>query len=132
MNLEKYIGVPFKKFGRSLVEGVDCYGLILNFYKDELGIDIPNFTRYDFNSKSISDQVYAALEDMFKPIKGEFPNIYDIGLLSFAGAPTHVVMYIGEQRILHIMIDEDSVVEKMDSPRLRGRWYGWYRKSSIL
>lgn len=132
MNLEKYIGVPFKKFGRNLVEGVDCYGLVLNYYRDELGVNLPNYSQYDFTTKAISAQVYEALSNMFYPIKEEMPQPFDIGLLSFAGAPTHVVMYIGEQRILHIMIDEDSVVEKMDSPRLRGRWYGWYRKSSIL
>jgi cell wall-associated NlpC family hydrolase len=129
MDINKYVGVNFRKFGRDMTEGVDCYGLILNFYRDELGIELPDFKDYKFDPKSISEKVYFALSDMFSPVKTEGPALYDLGLLSFAGAPTHVVMYIGDLKILHIMTGEESVIERMDSPRLRGRWYGWYRQN---
>ena len=35
-----YIGIPYKDKGRTF-NGCDCYGLLMLYYKKELGIEIP-------------------------------------------------------------------------------------------
>lgn len=39
MGYEKYLGIPFKHLGRDR-KGLDCYGLLILYYKEEFGIDI--------------------------------------------------------------------------------------------
>lgn len=38
----KYLNIPFKHLGRSF-EGVDCYGLIIIYAKNELGIELDDW-----------------------------------------------------------------------------------------
>lgn len=42
MKLDKFIGISFKDCGRDY-DGVDCWGLCKLFYRDFLGIDIPDY-----------------------------------------------------------------------------------------
>lgn len=39
--IDKYIGVPFLKKGRT-TKGLDCYGLVMSYYRDCLSIEIPD------------------------------------------------------------------------------------------
>lgn len=39
MDLSKYLGIPYLWDGRSF-EGVDCYGLLILFYREELGVEL--------------------------------------------------------------------------------------------
>lgn len=41
MKIDKFIGIPFVNKGRNY-NGCDCYGLVKLYYKDILGIDIPD------------------------------------------------------------------------------------------
>lgn len=39
--MEKYIGIPFIDKGKDF-NGCDCYGLLQLYYKEEMGIDVPD------------------------------------------------------------------------------------------
>lgn len=39
----KYLLIPYKHQGRTF-QGADCFGLLRLFYKEELSIDLPDFT----------------------------------------------------------------------------------------
>ena len=40
---EKYLGIPYKHLGRNREEGVDCYGIVLLYYKEVLGIELKDW-----------------------------------------------------------------------------------------
>lgn len=38
-----YLNIPFKHLGRSREEGLDCYGLLLLYYKEQFGIELKDW-----------------------------------------------------------------------------------------
>jgi cell wall-associated NlpC family hydrolase len=42
--LNRYIGTPHKTNGRTLEEGLDCWGLMCAVYREQRGIELPDFT----------------------------------------------------------------------------------------
>lgn len=60
IEINDLIGVPFKKGGRDLVSGVDCFGLLMECHK-RLGKDIP-----DHRSPEFHHEIAMALADRKK------------------------------------------------------------------
>lgn len=118
IDFNKYIGVPFLEHGRDLKTGVDCFGLCKAILKEEFGRDLPEWipgvgiVKYDEQWKD------------FRPVS--VPEVGSIGVFSFAGVQAHVGLYIGEERIIHVMPGETAVAEKIEGKRLKGRLNGWY------
>jgi len=120
----KYIGVKFSKFGRTLEGGVDCYGLAREIIKNEFGKELPVWNISDFTPEMMKAEI--SMQSMSHFRKVETPEPGDIGVFQFYGLPTHVGVFVGDNRIIHIMIDEYSVMERLDSHRLNNRLVGWY------
>lgn len=125
-NTIKYIKIPFKEKGRDFY-GCDCYGLVKLVYEKEYNIIIPDFIDYD---SSEDRESIKNLIDINKPllnaIKKEYPEYGDICVFNIFGFPSHFGIYIGEGIILHIMRGCESVCDKLNSPRLKGRLEGFY------
>lgn len=125
--MDKYIGIPFVLGGREYT-GCDCYGLVRLFYEDYFNIILPKYDLY----KQFDSILLYTLIDCNKSLLDfeqiDKPEFGDVGLYNFYGNPTHLTIYIGNDKILHIMRGTDSVIEKYNSPRLRGRFNGWYHK----
>lgn len=124
--MTEFIGIPYLEGGRDYT-GVDCWGLVLLFYRDFFGEDLVD----PANGKAVSQDEAARLMDVEKatiqaaPVP--VPEIGDIALMAFRGRPIHVGVYVGNGRLLHVMKGIDSVIESWESPRLRGRVRGYYR-----
>lgn len=125
--MDKYIGIPFALGGRT-EEGCDCYGLVRLFYKDYFNIELPEYNLYD----RFDNILLYTLIDTNIPLldfsKVEYPVYGDIGLFKFFGVPTHLGIFLKNDKVLHIMRGSDAVIERIDSHRLKGRFAGWYRK----
>jgi len=126
MNLDRYIGIPFKSHGRDF-NGVDCYGLVRLFLKNELSKDLPDFWEYNEAndlvsvSRLVTENVPLVLAD-----KKESPDIGDIVLYKFRGFTSHVAVYVGRGRVLHVLKGINSCCVPMEHGILRGRVYGIY------
>lgn len=125
MDINRYIGIPFKIHGRDF-DGVDCYGLVWLFYKNELGIELPMFLGYEEKLESYQNKIEES-RPLLNVVEVEKPNTADIGLFHYRGLLSHVGLYIEKNKILHILKKTHSVIIKIDHPTIRGRIEGWYR-----
>ena len=99
MNYDKYIGLPYLDNGRTEA-GVDCWGLARIFYKDELGIELPSYAEeYIGGSDPAIVEAVALYEDNWE--SSSTPVVGDLCLFNIFGQPTHVGVYVGDNKFLH-------------------------------
>lgn len=126
MNINKYIGIPYKQKGYDF-DGVDCYGLVWLFLKEEFDILLPRYHDID---------IYKDVEETVNTIGKEMPLFFgsltntpkygDIALFNFRGQPIHFGIYIERNKILHVLKGTDSTYEPFDRGRLKGKLEGIY------
>lgn len=113
-----FLKIPFKKFGRDY-SGCDCYGLVLLYYKDKLGITLPDFSPKNFNFEEIQSVVLNA-KQYFEPVI--VPQKNDIAIMHFEGLSCHVGVMLSSTDVLHVLENETACCESLIySHRLRGR-----------
>lgn len=125
MNYEKYIGLPYLENGRTET-GVDCWGLARLFYKDQFNIDLPSYTdEYDGGQDPAIISAINTHIDNWEQL--DAPNIGDLCLFNILGEPTHVGIYVGDNKFLHSREGMDSVIESLDSTKWKNRFQGFYK-----
>jgi sulfur carrier protein ThiS len=121
----KYIGLPYQANGRT-TSGIDCWGLAVLVYSEELGIELPSFTDsyLGITGEGVSELVKVTKEgwQLVQDYK-----LGDLCVFNILGEPTHVGIYVGDNKFLHIREGMDSVIESLDSYRWRHRLEGTYR-----
>lgn len=128
MNYNKYIGLPYVSNGRELT-GLDCWGLAVVFYRDELGIELPSYS--ELYSNASDPEVVQAIQqhrDSWLLTTAAQPG--DLCLFNIYGEPAHVGIYVGDNKFLHAREGRDSVVESLSSSQWSKRFQGFYRYSS--
>jgi len=126
MKYDKYIGLPYLTNGRTEA-GVDCWGLVRLFYRDELNIDLPSYTD---NYNGADDPAIMELMSEYKDInwkKQTVPEIGDVCVFNIYGEPCHVGVYIGNSKFMHSREGRDVVIESLDSPKWSKRLEGCYK-----
>jgi len=132
-NFGKYIGLSYKELGRDF-SGVDCYGIIVLIFKNELGIDLPDFTdllyaKDRFNILNKSDHILNSIGIQWIPINEPY-KIFD-GLIFNSNKDlrftNHVGMYIGDEKFIHIIVDSTSLVSRLDDLFWSRKLYGAMR-----
>ena len=125
-NLNKFIGIPYKKYGRDF-NGCDCYGLVYLFYKYIVGIDLPLYTdEYNHNSAtSISTAITRNISSWFQVNK---PRFSDCILFNLEGCNTHIGIFLERDRFLHTTESrKESCIERLSHPFWKTRIEGFYR-----
>lgn len=129
----KYVGIPYLENGRS-TSGLDCWGLVRLFYKQEFNIDLPSYLEeYSGSYDPKLPQIIENYKDNWT--KTCAPKLGDICLFNMLGEPTHVGIYLGNTKFLHARQDQASVIESIQRPIWRNRLEGIYTytpKSSII
>lgn len=104
--------------GREWAHGsLDCYGILRDWYKRELGITLPNFERHDnwWNDGHSSLYLDHFAEAGCVPVpEGEPMRRGDILLFqirSSNGVPNHAAVYLGDGRILHHQFGRLSTID---------------------
>lgn len=123
MDINHYVGIPFKEHG-SGINGCDCWGLIRLVFRMEFGIALPSF--------AYSPDTYAQVIELMHPAAGFAATggaamiDYDVvAIRTNAGRETHLGLVIGG-RVLHIYDGQASVFEGISEP-MRKRIGNVYR-----
>ena len=126
-NTSKYIGIPYTNKGRS-IQGSDCWGLVRMIYRDEFGIQLLSFSDdYESSEEGIKvREVVQKGKDIFDATQKESPEYGDIIVFNMKGNPCHVGVYVGGDRVLHVLRGTECVIERLSSHRLKGRVEGYY------
>ena len=86
MDIGKYLNVPFKRHVHQL-DGFDCWGLIVVYYKEEFGIELPN------HPLSVEKQIW---DDI--PYEDILPgDAFGMGIMGIS----HVGLVISKDVFLH-------------------------------
>jgi cell wall-associated NlpC family hydrolase len=93
------VGVKYKPHGRTLEEGLDCYGVAILYLKSR-GITLPDVFDYDTNKKDQSD-VKTLLEQGIPHEKLDKPEKDCLIELTICGMPSHVGVYLGDGEFIH-------------------------------
>lgn len=122
VDIEKYIGIPFKNHGCSF-DGCDCYGLVKLLYKEEFGLILPDvgdlynhaYHRHEVDSVLNSHIDYEWCLHIKKDSKPYRP--FDMLTFRIAGTDHHVGLYLREGYMLHVIEGSDSGIERYDGIR---------------
>jgi cell wall-associated NlpC family hydrolase len=128
MNIKNYIGIPFLKNGNDR-EGCDCWKLIVMVYREQLGIDLPDYAEIfvDDSLASLRRVARTMKEERLKWRQVQTPIPYDVILLRIDGLVCHAGLVIDRRRMLHIMDGTDSTVEEFTGLQWKQRVEGFYR-----
>lgn len=121
-----YVGIPFKEKGRD-ESGLDCWGLVRLWYKNELGVDLPSYLNVYSHTKEkvVAETIAAESSAHWRSV--DTPERGDVVLLRVMGLPWHVGVYLGGNKFLHVQQGCDSIIENLDSTRWRNRILGYVR-----
>lgn len=128
--VREYIGIPFRPLGRDRT-GVDCYGLVRLVYLERFALQWPEFAGIGWPSGDRAARA-AVAETMAAqaPILGvavETPVLGDAVLMRMGALATHVGLYLGGGRMLHVERGCDSVHESIVTGPLRDRPRSFWR-----
>jgi len=128
MNIKNYIGIPFLKNGNNR-NGCDCWKLIVMVYREQLGIELPDYAEIfvDDSLASLRRVARTMKEERLKWRQVQTPIPYDVILLRVNGLVCHAGLVIDRRRMLHIMDGTDSTVEEFTGLQWKQRVEGFYR-----
>ena len=113
--------------GRQFVHGIlDCYTLVRDYFREELGIDIPDFERSDgWWHKGENLYVRNYQKAGFFQVRQEDLKKHDVIIMQVASPkdPNHAAIYIGNNMILHHVMRRISC---------RTTYGGYWRKHTAL
>lgn len=130
-----YVGLPFVDGGRDR-SGVDCWGLVRLVYREQLGVDLPDFAEIRaIDWRSVARAIVDAQEsiDWIAVLRGQ-ERPFDVVLMrghSEGNRPVSIVNHVGVVApggcVLHAEEATDVVCPPLSSPSVSYRISGVYR-----
>jgi cell wall-associated NlpC family hydrolase len=93
------VGVKYKPHGRTIEEGLDCYGVALIVLERE-GIHLPDVFYAD-TDRETNKEIMRILEQGIPHEKLERPERNCIIELTVCGMPSHIGVYLGNGEFIH-------------------------------
>ncbi len=113
----KYAGTPYKD--------MDCWQLVSVFYKEVLGVDLPNLYSFITRPTNDIDANKIVNETISNYTKVEVPRFGDVMLINIKKLPCHVAVYLDRTLLIHSTRDQGVCVDKIF--RWQKRTQGYYR-----
>ena len=90
---------------------LDCWGLVIEFYRRELGIELDDYT--DFSIKDGYEKETS--RNSFRKITADEAKFGDVIAFFRHGQIFHVAVYLGKGEMLHTGLNRHARVEKIKS-----------------
>ncbi len=126
--MTEYVGIPYKLGGRSRADGgLDCYGLVRLILKEEFEKSLPVLSEVCEKGPGCgSAEAITEGRPLIDARPVDSPEDGDIVAMKIRGALSHLGVY-WHGWVVHTLSGHDSVLERIDGLRLRGRIEGFYR-----
>ncbi len=113
MDVNRYIGLPYKDKGRS-IEGVDCWGLVRLVYQAEFGIELPSYTECYASATEAAeiDKLITGERGAWTEVLPGQERLGDIIVLRLLGHPMHVGVIVEPGMMVHILEGVNAVCER--------------------
>ena len=128
----KYVGKAFKDFGRGPQE-YDCWGLVWDIYRKELGIDLPHYS-VSPQASGIAD---TTIRDAVKSADWEESKEaqeFDIVIMALNWEKpeqnNHVGIYLGSGACIHCAQESGVAIVNLSAPLWNNRIRGFYKWQS--
>lgn len=123
---QQFLGIPYRHGGRDQ-KGLDCLGLAHFFYK-ELGITLPTGDGQPYTNDWYRKDPERLLRGLLKigkavDLKTDLLKPLDLVYFEVGGAITHAGVMIDQHSFLHVMIDQQVHITRLNPSwrrRLRG------------
>lgn len=133
--VNRYVGLPFERFGRG-PDVFDCWGLVRWVRGHELGAWLPRYERVghfdarDFGAnralgdfmRAEADAGWEIVARATRPpngparLDGRPARLLDVAWFQLLGAPLHVGLVVGREQVLHVRRGTESAVEPFWGP----------------
>lgn len=132
----KYMQVPYVPGGRSWLDGLDCWGLVLEAYRRELGQHLGDYSGIALETHRLS-AVRAIVRGLrppdWTPVDVESSRPFDVCFLVPRGRTsviTHMALVADEHRLLHTLQGIGPHLQTWQDIGVSFRIHGIYRHSS--
>lgn len=117
IDVNKYVGVPYKAQGRSIAEGLDCIGLAVCIF-GELGVSLPSSDGFSIDRnwfRKDPDRFLRALQDIGDPIDISEVKRYDIVYFAMVGnIVCHAGVMLDNETFIHSIQKRNCFISKLD------------------
>jgi cell wall-associated NlpC family hydrolase len=120
-----YIGIPYQINGRDM-NALDCWGLVREVYRNELGVDLPSYAGYESSTdeQSFADS-FAEEVNVWNQV--DVPQEFDVSWCRIAGIECHTGIMLANGKMLHAMEGNDSCIVTTTTPAWQRRILRCYR-----
>lgn len=101
MEIADYIGVPFKSHGRSIEEGFDCYGFAIDFCREILHKNLPDYDNYECADDKGFNGSYLSVMKELNVKKSDEKKYGDLILFYTNGKATHIGVSLENNLFIH-------------------------------
>lgn len=112
--MNSYIGIPYLNRGRDR-EGVDCWGLVQLWHKEQLGVTVPDYLWAYTSAEDHGSVANAINENKVNWLKVSEPEYGDVLVFRIMGYPIHVGIKLHGDDFLHAFKGTQSCVERLSS-----------------
>ena len=121
----KWIGIPYVNQGRSF-DGCDCWGIVDLYYREILGITLPDYlgAYRDAKETAIVEAAILYHKRYWQPTIVE-PD--SVALFRVAGKSCHVGVMLRDGEFLHTLVGRNSAVENIRDISWRDRFLGTWK-----
>ncbi len=125
---QKYIGLPFKHHGRD-VDGIDCWGLPMLYYKEVLGVELQDWW-YESDWSKKGENYFVDNYKDFHFERVDSPTKHDIALIFTdikTKIPNHAMIIIEPPNIALTAASRGSHLTDLNNNVWKRRIEGFYR-----
>ena len=127
VKLGHLIGTKFVNMGRDKHIGLDCWGLVMEVYR-QYGIQLPDFTLDSFAFQAIDALAGKAVterewEEVYYPEDKDAPLV--VLMRMHPQYITHAGVFLGGNRIIHTTKSTNAIFTRLDA--IKSRIAGYYR-----